>query len=49
MKYEVTFFISYTIEDAKDEDDAVKQADTMFSEDTDFQYDIDVNPIYDDE
>lgn len=49
MKYEVTFLISYTIEDAKDKWDAIEQAETIFSEDTDFQYDIDVNPIHDDE
>ena len=48
MKYEVTFLISYTIEDAKDKWDAVEQAETMFSEDTHFQYDIDVNLIHDD-
>ena len=49
MKYEVTFLVSYTIEDAKDKDDAIKQAEIIFSEDTNFQYDIDINPIHDDE
>lgn len=42
MKYEVTFFISYVIEDAENKNDAVEQA----SEDTHFQYDVDVNPIH---
>lgn len=45
MKYEVTFLISYVIEDAENKNDAV-EAETMFSEDTHFQYDVDVNPIH---
>lgn len=49
MKYEVTFLVSYTIEDAKDKWDAIEQAETIFSEDTHFQYDIDINPIHDDD
>lgn len=46
MKYEVTFLISYVIEDAENKNDAVEQAEIMFSEDTHFQYDVDVNPIH---
>ena len=49
MKYEVTFLTSYVIEDAKDKWDAIEQAEIIFSEDTHFQYDVDVNPIHDDE
>ena len=49
MKYEITFLVSYTIENAKDKWDAVEQAETIFSKDTHFQYDIDINPIHDNE
>jgi hypothetical protein len=51
MKYDVTFLINYTIDDAVNKWDAIEQAEKLFNSDTDthFNYDVDVNPIGDDE
>ena len=49
MKYDVTFLISYTIENAVDKWDAIEQAEKLFDYDTHFDYDVDVNPINDEE
>lgn len=49
MKYDVTFYIHYTIDDAVDEWDAIKQAEEIFDYDTSFNYDVDANPINDEE
>lgn len=49
MKYEVTICITYSIEDASSKWDAIEQAERMFSCDTHPSYDIDINPIIDDE
>ena len=45
MKYDVTFLISYTIDNAIDKWDAIEQAENIFNNDTHFDYDVDVNPI----
>lgn len=49
MKYDVTFLINYTIDDATDKWDAIEQAENMFNSDTHFNYDVDVNPINEEE
>ena len=49
MKYDVTFLINYTIDDAVDKWDAIRQAETIFNCDTHLYYDVDVNPINDEE
>lgn len=45
MKYEVTFLVSYTIDNATNKWDAIEQAENIFNSDTNFDYDVDVNPI----
>lgn len=49
MKYDVTICITYSIENASDKWDAIEQAERMFACDTHPSYDIDINPICDDE
>lgn len=47
MKYNVTFLVNYTVDDATDKWDAIEQAKTLFYNDTPFDYTIDVKPIHD--
>lgn len=49
MKYDVTFLISYTIDNAIDKWDAIEQAENIFNSDTHFNYDVDINPINEEE
>lgn len=49
MKYDVTFLVNYTIDNAIDKWDAIRQAEKLFNYDTHFNYDVDVNPINDEE
>lgn len=49
MKYDVTFLISYTIDNAIDKWDAIEQAEDMLNSDTLFDYDVDVNPIHEED
>ena len=47
-KWEVSFIISYEVE-APSKREAVEKAEQLFNADTHFFYDVDVNPIYDEE
>jgi len=45
MKYEVTFLVSYIIDNATDRWDAIEQAENIFNSDTSLNYDVYVDPI----